>query len=304
MFWGTGVSSLDLSSFNTAKLANAGSVDNMLGGMLNLRSLALGPNFVFPGNPGLNTNTGFKTWSNLGNGTAQNPQAKFVFGGATGQPWTSYNGATMADTYINTTLWDVNFNANGGSAVASQQVRIDGFATKPVDPTRAGYAFVWWSPYIYAVPSMFDFSKPISSDITLTAIWAPITTIKLGAQPDWQSMIKAGIDNVFGGLITSTSITDNGDGTFAVSLEQNGQSAGTVTFTRTGAFDNNTVGTYLIGWKLSGTSLANTEIFYSSINVVSDAVNPPPTPTPTPEPAPNPVPTPIVIAPPNTGFRE
>jgi len=64
-------------------------------------------------------------------------------------------------------LFTVTFDSNGGSAVASQEVYYESTATEPADPTRTGYEFKGWlldgEPY--------DFSTPVTKDITLVANW-------------------------------------------------------------------------------------------------------------------------------------
>ena len=77
-----------------------------------------------------------------------------------------------------TALWDetpavthlVTFDTAGGGRVEPQAVTDGQTATKPRDPTRAGYEFKGWlldgKPY--------DFTSPVTGDITLTAVWTPI----------------------------------------------------------------------------------------------------------------------------------
>lgn len=81
----------------------------------------------------------------------------------------------------NTTLyakWDnvvaqytVDFETNGGSAVASQKVTKDTLATKPVNPTKAGYTFTgWYKDINLTIP--WNFSKDVvKANITLYAHW-------------------------------------------------------------------------------------------------------------------------------------
>ena len=64
----------------------------------------------------------------------------------------------------------VTFNSNGGSAVASQTVTYNTAATEPPAPTRSGYTFDgWYSDE--ALTSAYNFSTPVTSDITLYAKW-------------------------------------------------------------------------------------------------------------------------------------
>lgn len=76
--------------------------------------------------------------------------------------------------------YTVKFDSAGGSAVADQRVESGSKVTKPADPTREGYTFVGWQ----LDGKDYDFSKPVTKSITLTAVWsknAPGTGIE-GAQ--------------------------------------------------------------------------------------------------------------------------
>ena len=58
-------------------------------------------------------------------------------------------------------IYTVKFNANGGTAVETQQVEEDGFATTPTT-TRKGYEFMAWD---------YDFSSPVLREEVVTASW-------------------------------------------------------------------------------------------------------------------------------------
>ena len=63
----------------------------------------------------------------------------------------------------------VSFNTGeGGSAVASQTVSEGNTASEPNAPTKAGYTFVKWQ----LSGADYDFSSPVTEDITLDAVWA------------------------------------------------------------------------------------------------------------------------------------
>ena len=64
----------------------------------------------------------------------------------------------------------VGFESNGGSAVASQTVAFGGRATKPADPTRAGYTFGGWFSD-EGLTSVYDFNTSVERPITLYAKW-------------------------------------------------------------------------------------------------------------------------------------
>ncbi len=64
----------------------------------------------------------------------------------------------------------VMFNTQEGSAVPTQAVDVGELAEEPASPTRDGYVFKGWFTD-QACTQPFDFSTPISSDITLWAKW-------------------------------------------------------------------------------------------------------------------------------------
>lgn len=70
------------------------------------------------------------------------------------------------------TYYTVSFNSDGGSSVASQTVESGKTAVEPKSPTKAStetatYTFAGW----YNGTNPFDFTTPITADITLTAHW-------------------------------------------------------------------------------------------------------------------------------------
>ena len=67
--------------------------------------------------------------------------------------------------------WTVAFNSNGGSACDTKFVATaDGKLVKPADPTRDGYTFGGWYTD-EACTEAYDFSTPVTADMTLYAKW-------------------------------------------------------------------------------------------------------------------------------------
>ncbi len=67
-----------------------------------------------------------------------------------------------------TRVWTVAFDLNGGDeTITAQSVKDGAKAVQPSDPSRDGYSFDGW----YAGDSKYDFSSPVTSDMTLTAHW-------------------------------------------------------------------------------------------------------------------------------------
>ena len=90
----------------------------------------------------------------------------------------------------------VTFNTDGGSEVAAQTVEDGKTATKPDDPTKDGFWFLGW----YVGENVYEFTQPISDDLTVTAKWMEKTeydvdlglpsgtlwaTCNVGAQNPW-----------------------------------------------------------------------------------------------------------------------
>lgn len=75
----------------------------------------------------------------------------------------------------NPVTYTVTFNSNGGSAVPDAEVK-EGFqvAAPGVTPTRPGYTFDgWYTDQNYT--AQYDFSTPVTGNLTLYAKWSPIT---------------------------------------------------------------------------------------------------------------------------------
>lgn len=72
--------------------------------------------------------------------------------------------------------WTVSFNSNGGSACDTKFVATaDGKLVKPADPTREGYSFGGWYTD-EACTQAYDFSTPVTADLTLYAKWTKNAT--------------------------------------------------------------------------------------------------------------------------------
>ena len=64
--------------------------------------------------------------------------------------------------------YTVTFDAKGGTPTPDAQTVVkDGTATAPTAPTREGYTFVEWQ----IDGKKYDFSTPVTKDITLVAVW-------------------------------------------------------------------------------------------------------------------------------------
>lgn len=83
-----------------------------------------------------------------------------------------YSEASGEFDYIAPERFTVSFDAQGGTAVAGQTV-VDGeTVSKPSAPTRSGYIFGGWFTNADC-SSAYDFSAPVTGDLTLYAKWTP-----------------------------------------------------------------------------------------------------------------------------------
>lgn len=74
-------------------------------------------------------------------------------------------------------IYIVDFDSNGGTRVASQKVEEGDRVSRPSNPTRDCYDFVGW--YTNAsLTKKYDFSTPVTSDMTLYAKWKDNGTCK------------------------------------------------------------------------------------------------------------------------------
>lgn len=92
-------------------------------------------------------------------------------------PWDFDNDRVTSDVSLygqwSVVLFTVAFETNGGNPTPDTQfVEEGGRVTRPVDPTREGYAFIAWysNPEVIGFHWNFD-SDTVNSDITLYARW-------------------------------------------------------------------------------------------------------------------------------------
>ena len=68
-------------------------------------------------------------------------------------------------------LFKVDFDSDGGSAVNTQFIIKGGKVTEPIDPTKAGYTFGGWLVGEGEEQEEYDFTKEVTSHLTLKAKW-------------------------------------------------------------------------------------------------------------------------------------
>ncbi|MED4555314.1 InlB B-repeat-containing protein [Lysinibacillus capsici] len=114
-------------------------------------------------------------------------KAGFTFGGwykdeELNIPW-SFDTDVITENIILYAKWEkvarqytLDFETNGGSAVASQKVTDNTMATKPADPTKAGHEFVgWYTDTVFSTPWNFT-TDTVTKNTTLYAKWEKVFT--------------------------------------------------------------------------------------------------------------------------------
>lgn len=71
-------------------------------------------------------------------------------------------------------IYKVTFQSKGGSAVKAQSVVKGGKVTRPTAPTKSKYTFIAW----YKGSKKYDFTKPVTGNLTLTAKWSKVAVGK------------------------------------------------------------------------------------------------------------------------------
>jgi uncharacterized repeat protein (TIGR02543 family) len=137
----------------------------------------------------------------------------------------AFDGAGNLSPSTNiTTRFDLTFNSNLGSDVASVSEMANSSITRPADPTRAGYSFVNWHSDA-ELNNVFDFSSGISANTIIYAKWQglPYTVTfdkQLGTSGDnsaevtfGSAMTSADAPTIFGYNFAGYFSQANGQGT-------------------------------------------------------------------------------------------
>ncbi|MCL1905741.1 MAG: InlB B-repeat-containing protein, partial [Clostridiales bacterium] len=114
----------------------------------------------------------FNGWFTAASGGTQITAATVITGDVTYYAQWTYTGGSSGGT----ATYTVKFEANGGSAASNQSVSSGGKATKPSDPTKEGYTFAGWCSDA-ALTTEYDFSKAVTSNITIYAKWTEKSVI-------------------------------------------------------------------------------------------------------------------------------
>ena len=140
------------------------SFDSQGGSTVPSQDVRIGQKATQPANP---TRSGYTF---LGWYTAKTGGSKYDFSRGVTSDVTLY-------AHWDVRTYTVSFDANGGSSVSAQKVKHGSKASQPANPTRSGYAFQGW----YTAKtggSKYDFSRAVTSDVTLYAHWTANPQLK------------------------------------------------------------------------------------------------------------------------------
>lgn len=98
------------------------------------------------------------------------------------------------------TYYTVTFNSDGGSAVSNQTILENGLIVEPADPTKEGYVFVYW--YKEGTTVAYDFSTPVTANLTLIALWEEEEDEPIPTQTN-EEMIQEDIEAIAENLMLS-----------------------------------------------------------------------------------------------------
>lgn len=173
------------------------------------------------------TGTTLHTASYGGNQTVTDTYLNFKFyAPTTGTYYFTYESKTNCRGIIGTlsltelgNALAVTFDTDGGSVVAPQYL-LEGSnekATKPADPTKAGYIFNGW--YDASLTAEYNFSTSVIASMTIYAKWDDIkeelktlittaTALKVGGTTEGQAYLQAAIDAAQLVVNDNTATTD------------------------------------------------------------------------------------------------
>ena len=81
---------------------------------------------------------------------------------------------TLKGEYVKAKTFEVKFDSDGGSSVATEKVTEGRYAKKPTNPTKSGYTFDAW----YLDGKEYKFTDRVTKNITLKAKWIADSDVK------------------------------------------------------------------------------------------------------------------------------
>ncbi len=77
------------------------------------------------------------------------------------------------ENVVKPATFTVTFDTDGGNYMSAQKVEKNGTVKKPEDPEKPGFFFKEW----LCDGSVYDFTQPVTADLTLKAVWNPKPTL-------------------------------------------------------------------------------------------------------------------------------
>lgn len=102
----------------------------------------------------------------------------------------------ITGTYVKVNYFTVKFSSDGGSKVDNQKVKAGEKATEPTDVTKHGFILDGW----YLSGKKYDFSTPVTKNITLTAKWKEDASVP---------RYKVTFDSDGGSKVTEQKVVEN-----------------------------------------------------------------------------------------------
>jgi len=94
------------------------------------------------------------------------------------------DGVPMANVHENGSetpiRYTVNFDSDGGTAVAPAKVLVGDSVGAPVAPTKTGFVFAGW--YVEGAGTSWNFVNPVTTGMTLVAKWTPLYTLTVNGE--------------------------------------------------------------------------------------------------------------------------
>ena len=95
-------------------------------------------------------------------------------------------------------VYTVKFDSDGGTSISEQHIKSGDYAVAPLNPEKANTkGFKYWSYTADGKTQIFDFTKPITSDITLKANYWPDYNNQTGETDKEVEALKNEVGNLF-----------------------------------------------------------------------------------------------------------
>lgn len=111
----------------------------------------------------------------------------------------------------------VSFNSDGGTTIANQTIEKGKIITEPENPIKSGFIFEFW--YVDDVTKPFDFTTPVTANITLNAFYKTEEVIDVVTEAEM-------LDEDFEEIMTNLYLSDN-----ELNIVKKGKNGSTISWT-------------------------------------------------------------------------